>query len=85
MPSGDDGYDSYVPTNKKSPATYTSFSSTSTTLVLAYSKNSTRDANYRAVLSYDKRNGKIYARTYTKNSSEYARAYIVITKIEVYS
>ena len=83
--SGDDGYYSYVPTNEKSPATYNSFSVTSTTLVMAYIKNSTRDTNYRATLSYNKKTGKIYGNTQDNNSSESARAYIVITKIEVYS
>ena len=83
--SGDDGYDSYVPTNKKSPATYTSFSVNPTTLVYANIKNSTKDAYYRAYLSYNKKTGKIYGRTNDNNSGEYARAYIVITKIEVYS
>ena len=85
MSSGDDGYSSYVPTNEKSPATYTSFSVNSTTLVQAHIKNSTRDTNYRAILSYNKKTGKIYGRTQNNNSGDYARAYIVITKIEVYS
>ena len=83
-PGGDDGYESYVPTNEKSPATYISFSVNATTLVQAYIKNSTRDSHYRATLSYNKKTGKIYGRTYDNNSSENARAYIVITKIEVY-
>ena len=47
--------------------------------------NSTRETYYRATLSYNKKTGKIYGRTQDKNSSDYARAYIVITKIEVYS
>ena len=84
MSSGDDGYYSYVPTNEKSPATYTSFSVNATTLVLASIKNSTKDTTYRAVLQYNKKTGKIYGRTYDNNSGEYARAYIVITKIEAY-
>ena len=85
--SGDDGYDSYSPSNKKSPTTYTSseINVNTKTLVLASIKNSTKDANYRAVLSYNKKTGKIYGRAYYNNSGEYARAYIVITKIEVYS
>ena len=85
--SGDDGYDSYIPSNKKSPATYTSIeiNSDTKTLVIAGVTNSTREEYYKAVLSYTKKNGKIYGRTYYKNSSDYARAYIVITKIEVYS
>ena len=85
MSSGDDGYYSYVPTNEKSPATYTSFSVNTTTLVLAFIKNSTKDTNYKALLSYNKKTGKIYGSTYDNNSSENARAYIVITKIEVYN
>ena len=84
-PGGDDGYYSYVPTNEKSPVTYNSFSVNSTTLVQAYMKNSTRDTYYRANLIYNKKTGKIYGRTQDNNSGEYARAYIVITKIEVYS
>ena len=84
--SVDEGYYSYVPTNKKSPATYTSIRTSPTTLVRAFIKNSTRDVDYSAVLQYDKRNGKIYGRTtYDDNSSEYVRAYIVINKIEVYN
>ena len=85
MPSGDDGYYQYVPTNEKSPATYTSFSVSNTTLVRAYMKNSTRNANYGATLSYDKITGKIYGSVSRRNDEGNARAYIVITKIEVYS
>ena len=84
-PGGDDGYYSYVPVNEKSPATYTSFTVNSTTLVAAFIKNSTKDASYRAILQYNKKTGKIYGRTIGDNSGEYAKAYIVITKIEVYS
>ena len=85
--SGDEGYYQYVPANKKSPATYTnaSFNVNETTLVHASINNTTKDANYQATLSYNKKTGKIYGHTYNKNSDEYARAYIVITKIEVYS
>ena len=83
-PSGDEGYANYTPPDKKAPATYTSFSANATTLVIASIKNSTRDVSYRAMLQYNKKTGKIYGRTST-NSGEYARAYIVITKIEVYS
>lgn len=83
--SGDEGYSSYIPTDRRSPATYTSFSVNTTTLVMAGSYNTTRDANYRAVLTYDKRNGQIYGRVSRKNDGGNARAYIVITKIEAYS
>ena len=85
MESGDDGYGNYIPTNKKSPVTYESFSSTSTNLVLAYSRNSSRDAYYSSYLRYNKDNGKIYGTTLIKGNEEYARSYIVINKIEVYS
>ena len=85
MSSGDEGYSNNAPVNGKSPVTYTSFSVNATTLVLAYIKNSTKDTSYSAILQYNKKTGKIYGRTYDNNSSENARAYIVITKIEVYS
>lgn len=85
--SGDDGYSNYTPANKQSPATYTSanMSVNQTNLVLASIKNSTRNVSYRAMLQYDKKTGKIYGRTSGNTSGEYARARIVITKIEVYS
>lgn len=84
-PSGDEGYYQYVPSNRSSPVTYDSIIYNQTTLVLASINNTTRDANYTAVLKYDKNNGKIFGHTHNKNSTEYARAFIVITKIEVYS
>ena len=83
--SGDDGYYQYVPTDKSSPATYTSLPYNQTTLVMAAAYNNTRDTNCRAILQYDKRTGKILGRTYGNTSGEYAKARIVITKIEVYS
>ena len=85
--SGDDGYYQYVPDNRSSPVTYTSatINVNQKTLVHASINNTTRNASYSATLSYDKRNGKIYGHTYERNSGGYARAYIVITKIEVYS
>ena len=85
--SGDDGYTNYAPADKQSPATFTSanMNANATTLVHASINNTTRNASYSATLSYDKRNGKIYGHTYERNSGGYARAYIVITKIEVYS
>ena len=84
-PDGDEGYYQHEPNN--SPVTYTnaSFNVNTKTLVNASITNSTRNARYSATLSYDKRNGKIYGHTYERNSGGYARAYIVITKIEVYS
>ena len=83
--SGDEGYYEYIPSNSKSPITYESFSSTSTQLVRSYVNNSTRNANYSATLYYNKNTGKIYGNTNKYNDSGNARAYIVITKIEVYS
>ena len=85
-PDGDEGYYQHEPATEN-PVTYTnaSFSSNIKTLVIASMTNSTRNARYSATLSYDKRNGKIYGHTYERNSGGYARAYIVITKIEVYS
>ena len=87
MPSGDDGYYQYVPSNEKSPVTYNynDITANTMTLVLASMKNSTKDTRYRAVLSYNKKTGKIYGHTYDNNSSESARASFVITKIEVYN
>ena len=84
-PSGDEGNASYVPTDKQAPATYTSLPYNDTTLVGAFMRNSTRGVSYRAVLSYNKKNGKIYGHTSGNTSGEYAKARIVITKIEVYS
>ena len=84
-PSGDDGNYEYIPSNKNSPVTYSSISSNLTTLVESYVWNSSRQARYGAYLYYNKNTGKIYGNTSEYNSSGYARAYIVITKIEVYS
>ena len=82
--SGDEGYSSYTPSNQNSPVTYDSISSNLTTLVSAYRRNTTRNAYYEADLYYNKTNGKIYGRTSYYNEAE-ARAYMYITKIEVYS
>lgn len=82
--SGDDGHSTYVPSNRNSPVTYNSISSNLTTLVEAYSSNSTRRAHYSANLYYNKNNGKIYGSTNYYQEWE-AKAYIVITKIEVYN
>ena len=81
--SGDDYRVSYTPSSQTSPITYNSISSDLTTLVKAYIRNTSRNAYYSAYLYYDKDNGKIFG-TASGNQS-YARAYIVITKIEVYS
>ena len=81
---GDDGYTNYTPSNQKSPVTYNSISSNLTTLVEAYSRNTTRNAYYEADLYYNKNNGKIYGSTSYYQELE-AKAYIVITKIEVFS
>ena len=85
MNSGDDGSYTYIPSDQKSPVTYKSFSSNQTTLVESSVWNSSRNARYSAYLYYDKNNGKIYGNTSENNAGGYARAYIVITKIEVYS
>ena len=82
---GDDGNYNYVPSNQKSPVTYNSISSNLTTLVEAYLLNSTRNAHYGSYLYYDKNTGKIYGSTSARNDGGNARAYIVITKIEVFS
>ena len=84
-PSGDSGYDSYTPSNKKSPVNYDNISSNLTTLIQAYVRNSSRNASYGAYLYYSKNTGKIYGNTSKNNDNGNARAYIVITKIEVYS
>ena len=86
-PSDDSGYDNYKPSDKKSPVTYDSISSNRTTLIESYVRNSSRSANYGAYLYYNKNNGKIYGSVGHSNDSDggYARSYIVITKIEVYS
>ena len=85
MTSGDEGSYEYIPSDSKSPVTYESFSSTSTQLVRSSVSNSTRNAYYSATLYYNKNTGKIYGSTSEYNSGGNARAYIVITKIEVYS
>ena len=82
--SGDDFSTLYTPSNLASPVTYDSFSSNQTELVKAYIYNSTRRAYYGAYLYYDKTNGKIYGNTSYDQEWE-AKAYIVITKIEVFS
>ena len=82
--SGDEGYSNYTPSNQTSPVTYNSFSSNLTELVGAYRRNTTRNAYYSASLYYNKNNGKIYGSTSYYNESE-ARAYFIVTKIEVYS
>ena len=82
--SGDEGYSNYTPSNEKSPVTYESFSSNLSTLVEAYRHNTTRNAYYGAYIYYNKNNGKIYGSTNYNNNSE-ARAYFIVTKIEVYS
>ena len=83
--SGDEGHNEYIPSNSKSPVIYESFSSNLTELVKAYLYNSTRNAKYSAILYYNKNTGKIYGYTDKYNDGGNARAYIVITKIEVYS
>ena len=83
--SGDDGSYDYVPSNQESPVTYNSISSNLTELVKAYVRNYTRNAHYGAYLYYNKNTGKIYGHTSNYNDGGNARAYIVITKIEVYS
>lgn len=84
-PSGDDGSYTYTPSNQNSPVTYNSISSNLTTLISSYVRNSSRNAHYEANLYYDKNTGKIYGSTSKNNDGGNARAYIVITKIEVYS
>ena len=83
--SGDDGSYTYTPSNSKSPVTYNSISSNLTILVESYVRNSTRNAHYGSYLYYNKNTGKIYGNTSKRNDGGNARAYIVITKIEVYS
>ena len=84
--SGDEGYSDYTPSDEKSPVTYENFSSNNTELVGAYRRNSSRNAYYRASLYYDKGTGKIYGSTgsYPTGTTE-ARAYFIVTKIEVFS
>lgn len=85
LSSGDEGNINYVPSDQKSPVTYNSISSNLTTLVSSYAWNKTRNAHYEANLYYNKNTGKIYGSTNKYNDGGNARAYIVITKIEVYS
>ena len=84
-PDGDEGYYQREPTN--SPVTYVnaSFNVNTKTLVIASITNSTRNVSCRAMLQYNKKTGKIYGSTSGDTSGEYAKARIVITKIEVYS
>lgn len=84
-PSGDDGSITYTPSNETSPVTYNRISSNLTTLVEASVHNSSRGAAYSSYLYYNKNNGKIYGSISRRNDGGNARAYIVITKIEVYS
>ena len=81
--SGDEYSFYYIPSNENSPVTYESFSSYQTELVKAYIRNSSRQSYYEACLYYNKGTGEIYG-TASGNES-YARAYIVITKIEIIS
>ena len=75
----------FTPPNKQSPVTYESFKSNITTLVDATITNhSKNNSYYNAALKYDKTNGKIYGSTIF-DQEEYAKAYIVITKIEIYN
>ena len=82
---GDDQSVYYTPSNRKSPVTYESFDSGSTTLVSAYVRNPDRNANYSADLYYNKVKGEIFGDVSDYYGDSYCRAYIVITKIEVYS
>ena len=79
--SGDDYSVSYIPSNHISPVTYESFSSYQTELVKAYIRNSSRQAYYSACLYYNKGTGEIYG--VASGTENYARSYIVITKIEI--
>ena len=81
--SGDEYSVDYIPSNNTSPVTYDNFSSYQTELVKAYIRNSSRQSYYGAYLYYNKGTGEIYG-TASGNES-YARAYIVITKIEIIS
>ena len=83
---GDDQSVYYTPSDKKSPVTYDSFSSNLKELVRAEAYNPNRRANYSAKLYYHKISGEIYGSVSSYGGGDsYARAYIVITKIEVYS
>ena len=83
---GDDQNVYYTPSNKKSPVTYNSLSSDLNTLVKAEAYNPNRRADYNANLYYHKISGEIYGSVGQYGGGDsYARAYIVITKIEVYS
>ena len=84
--SGDEGYSNYTPSDEKSPVTYENFSSGITTLVEAYRRNTSRNAYYSASLYYNKSTGKIYGSTgsYPTGNTD-ARAYFIVTKIEVFS
>ena len=82
---GDDQDVYYIPSNEKSPVTYESFNSGWTNLVEAYVRNPNRNAHYSAHLYYNKTNGEIFGDVDDYYGDSYCRAYIVITKIEVYS
>lgn len=84
VPSGDDSSTSFVPSNKTSPVTVSSFSANLTTLVSVYCSNTSRSKTYQAAILYDKTNGKIYGKTTNSGNSQYARASVVITKVEAY-
>lgn len=74
---------SFIPSDRKSPVTYESFSSNLVTLVEAYCRNESRNQNYTAYLYYNKTNGEIYgaASKYPSYAKDVG-AYITVTKIE---
>lgn len=57
---GDDGTRSFIPSDRKSPVTYESFSSNLVNLLHAYCRNTSRNNYYEANLYYNKTNGEVY-------------------------
>ena len=82
-PTGsDDGDRIFNPSDRKSPVTYESFSSTLFNLISAYCINTSRNKFYEADLYYNKNTGEIYGDISRSPGLVEARAYITITKIE---
>ena len=83
--SGSSGRNEYMPNNKQSPVTYDSFNSGINLLVRAYAHSYNDGGEYESFLRYNTTTGKIDGGGISKGYYPIAKAYIVITKIEVYS
>ena len=82
-PNGNASIFKYFPADKISPFTCDNIDSDDDILVEASAANKSTEIYYKARLYYNKITGKIYGYA-GGNNLDYARAYIVITKIEAY-